>query len=843
MNRPKKDLLFVCIQLLLFLWYAVPIWRFPSFLPDPLQWIGIGMALLGIVLILIAMLQLNRHLSPFPSPTSDSQLIQHGLFAWIRHPIYSGIVLGALGWGLYSDHGVRIGIGVLLLFLFYVKASYEEQLLKDRFEAYESYMKKTGMFFPIINSQSSLFLLLLFLPFVACQEASSPSWEKTHPGIWQMTIGDPATINLLEAADALPKTERLAQFEEQDFPLDQARVHIRRQKGKLSIQLPLDQEEQLYGLGLHFQSVHRRKKIYRLHVDHYGGKDNGRTHAPVPFYVSSKGYGVLINSARYLDMYMGTGIRQDSPNPPTVYDRNTDREWQALPYSDNVEILIPDDKAEMILFSGSSLMEVVQKYNLYSGGGCLPPKWGLGFTYRTHTKYSDEEVLKEVDAFEEQGFPLDFIGLEPGWMNRSYPCSYEWDEGRFPDPKQFVQSLLDKGVRTNLWMNPYVAPKAELYPQLLPYSGTHTVWNGIVPDYSLQPARDIFSAFYLKHQLDIGVSGLKIDEVDGYDFWIWPDVAQFPSGLDAEQMRQTYGLLVQDMVEDVYRTKNIRTYGLTRASNAGASRLPFVIYNDYYKHEDFITALVNSGFSGLLWTPEARNSPSGEEWLRRMQAVCFSPMAMINAWSSGTRPWSYPEVYEQVKEVALLRMQLLPYIYSTFAAYHFDGIPPIRPLPLLEGFQSSKEIKDQYMFGDNLLVAPVFAGQTEREVILPAGKWYDFYSGELVGENEGILLDTRLDQIPLFVRDGGLIPMIPARLHAPSVKEMLPLEVRHYGEAPGEFFLYEDDGVSFGYEKGAFSWTQLSFQQQATGSWEGSTNRIAGDIFGYGPISWTNMSR
>lgn len=840
MNLPKKDLLFVFIQLLLFLWYAIPMFSFPAVLPDQIQSIGLGLVLIGVTLILIAMLQLNRHLSPFPSPKGNSQLIQTGIFQWIRHPIYTGIVLAAWGWGWYTDHGLRIGIGFLLLLLFYVKARYEEELLARQFDAYEGYKQRTGMFFPTFRS-ARLQLVLLTLSCAGCQQ-SSPSWSESHPGIWTMTIGDPAPINLLKAADAIPKSERLAQFSAQDFPLDLDRIHIREQHGKLYIQLPLEQEEQLYGLGLQFKSVHRRKKIYRLHVDHYGGKDNGRTHAPVPFYVSSNGYGVLINSARYIDLYMGTGIRQDSPNPPTVYDRNTDKEWQALPYSDNVEILIPDDKAEIILFRGSSLMEVVQKYNLYSGGGCLPPKWGLGFTYRTHTKYSAQEVIEEVEAFEEQGFPLDFIGLEPGWMNRSYPCSYEWDETRFPQPRQFVQTLLDKGVRSNLWMNPYIAPKADLYPQMLPYSGTHTVWNGIVPDYSLNAAREIFSDFYLTHQLDIGVSGLKIDEVDGYDFWVWPDVATFPSGLDAEQMRQVYGLLMQDMVSDLYRQQNVRTYGLTRASNAGASHLPFVIYNDYYKHEDFITALVNSGFSGLLWTPEARNSPTGEEWLRRMQAVCFSPMAMINAWSSGTRPWSYPEVYDQVKEVALLRMQLLPYIYSTFATYHFDGIPPVRPLPLLDGFESKKEIKDQYLFGESLLVAPVFAGQTEREVILPPGKWYDFYSGKFIGEAESIRIQTRLDQIPLFVKDGGLIPMIPQRLHAPNPGEKLPLEVRHYGESAGTFRLYDDDGLTFDYEQGAFSWTDLSIQQRTDGNWEGTTERLTGDIFGYNNITWTHMT-
>lgn len=693
--------------------------------------------------------------------------------------------------------------------------------------------------------------LLLAILLFSCTQEPKTEWQEAFPGIWTYQIGAEDPFNLLKAAKAKPQTQALQTFSEQAFPLAKDKVIFTRQKGKLYLRFPLEKDEEIYGLGLQFKQVNRRGKNYHLQVDHYGGKDNGRTHAPVPFYVSSKGYGVLINSARYISVYVGSANRVDSENPPTVFDRNTDKNWSAQHKSDVVEILIPDDKAEVILFGGKSPMEAVQKYNLYAGGGVLPPKWGLGFTYRTHTKYSDEQVLKEVEAFEEQGFPLDFIGLEPGWMNRSYPCSYEWDAGRFPKPRDFVQTLLKKGVRSNLWMNPYIAPKAQLYESMLPYAGSHTVWNGIVPDYTLEAPRKIFSDFYLKNQLDIGVSGLKIDEVDGYDNWIWPDVASFPSGLDAEHMRQIYGLLMQEMVGELYHKKNVRTYGLTRASNAGASYLPFVLYNDYYKHEDFITALVNSGFSGLLWTPEVRNSPTGEEWLRRMQAVCFSPMAMINAWSSGTKPWSYPEVYEEVKAVALLRMQLLPYIYSTFAAYQQKGIPPIRPMPLLEDFRKEgsddteyakatrRDIKDQYLFGENILVAPVFAGQESRKVILPKGKWFDFYSGAYMGAEEIIEVKAELDKIPLFVKNGGLIPMISPRLHAPRKDEVLALEVRHYGDAAGDFQLYDDDGESFAYENGEFSWTLLSVDKAGQVKME----RRVGEVFNYKDIQWKFMSK
>jgi alpha-D-xyloside xylohydrolase len=265
-----------------------------------------------------------------------------------------------------------------------------------------------------------------------------------------------------------------------------------------------------------------------------------------------------------------------------------------------------------------------------------------------------------------------------------------------------------------------------------------------------------------------------------------------------------------------------------RGSNAGASSFPYVIYNDYYSHPDFITAMINSSFIGVLWTPEVRGSATAEEWLRRMQTVCFSPLAMINAWSDGTKPWSLPEVEKQVQYIANLRMQLIPYLYTNYADYAFYGTPPIKAMNLVPGFDVNAtiengklnsvdnpyakaikhEIKDQFMVGDDLLVAPLFAGQKNRKVVLPKGKWYDFYTGKFAGEQEVLTIAPGLDIIPVYVRDGGIIPMTSSVLRIG--KEKLPVEIRYYGQKESSFQLYDDDGESFDYEKGKFSRINLS---------------------------------
>jgi alpha-D-xyloside xylohydrolase len=369
------------------------------------------------------------------------------------------------------------------------------------------------------------------------------------------------------------------------------------------------------------------------------------------------------------------------------------------------------------------------------------------------------------------------------------------------------------------------------------------VWTGIVPDITQAETRGLIARFFDREHVARGVGGYKIDEVDGYDRWLWPDHATFPSGLSGEQMRQVYGLHMQRMADGLFRARGQRTWGLVRGSNAGAASLPFVLYNDAYSHQEFITALVSSSFAGVLWTPEVRSSPSGEEWLRRMQSVCFSPLALLNAWSDGTKPWSFPEVADAVRDVMLLRTRLLPYFYTAFAHYRVEGTPPFRAMPLVEGFRARGDVKDQYMAGDSLLVAPMFAGQPSRTVQLPPGKWFDFYTGAYAGSGEVITVKPRLDEIPLLVRDGGIIPLIAARRQVPQPADRPDLELRHYGDADGRFLLYDDDGTSFQYEEGGCSWTALSVARNRAGALEGRVDRPdPGQPFSYGRITWRMMT-
>ena len=157
---------------------------------------------------------------------------------------------------------------------------------------------------------NSLFLLFISaIPLAASTQ--STKWTEVAPGVWKGVVGRPEAYDLLKASGAVPNVSALGKMKKTVFPFVQADIHNEVSDGKTFLRFPLQREEQLYGFGLNFQTVHQRGKILQLHVDHYGGKDNGRTHAPTPFYVSSLGYGVFINAARYLEVYAGTGVRKD----------------------------------------------------------------------------------------------------------------------------------------------------------------------------------------------------------------------------------------------------------------------------------------------------------------------------------------------------------------------------------------------------------------------------------------------------------------------------------------------------------------------------------------------------
>ncbi|MFZ4507408.1 MAG: TIM-barrel domain-containing protein [Fimbriimonas sp.] len=631
-------------------------------------------------------------------------------------------------------------------------------------------------------------------------------WKQVAPGVWKGVVGRKDEPTLLSAAVAKPSLEALRELGSKGETALQPFLSSRGGVASdfASVRIPLGADEKLYGLGLQMEGSNRRGGVYHLRVDHYAS-GNDRLHAPVPLYVSSRGYAVLFDTSRPCSIYMGVGNRVDGHNP-AARDRNTDPAWDAQPPSEVVEASVQGPGLTVYLFEGPTPMNAMQRYNLFCGGGALPPRWSLGFWHRTPSLATQAAVESEVAEFHKRGFPIDVLGLEPGWQSASYPCTFEWSKERFPNPASLVSSLSKDHVHVNLWTNPYVSEKSPIYSALTKEYGSHMVWLGPAPDLSMPAASKTIRDFFTREHLDIGVSGYKVDEIDGFDNWLWPDHATFPSGLSGIRMRQVYGLLWQRELDAMFRKSGKRTFGLVRGSNAGASRFPFAIYSDTYDLHQYITGMASTGFSGVMWCAEARDAENGEEWVRRLQTAAVSHIAQLNAWASGTKPWSYPGFDDPVKAAMLFRTRLTPYLYTAFAQYHRQGTPVIRPMALVDGGEET----DQFLLGDDILVAPMEGKMKSRRVRLPKGNWYEFGSGKLVGNGTVVEIAPSLMEMPVFVRDGALLPTLSDDARNSTMSPQSRVVVRYYGSAPGAGWLYDDDGETYAFEKGDFGLHRLS---------------------------------
>jgi alpha-D-xyloside xylohydrolase len=252
-----------------------------------------------------------------------------------------------------------------------------------------------------------------------------------------------------------------------------------------------------------------------------------------------------------------------------------------------------------------------------------------------------------------------------------------------------------------------------------------------------------------------------------------------------------------------------------------------VLYSDLYDHRDFIRGMLTVGFSGLLWTPEVRHATSQEDLLRRIQSVIFSPQAQINAWYIKNPPWMQfdrkknnadelledaDELQAAVRVLLRLRMALLPYIYAAFARYCFEGIPPFRALSLdWPDDPETHDLSDQFMMGDDVLVAPVFAGQTERMVYLPAGQWYDFFTHAKYDGARKHTIPVGRDTMLLFVRAGAILPVAEPVDHVrpDTVFEITARAYANGNQPLRPAMLHEDDGLTFDYRRGAFNRVEI----------------------------------
>ena len=643
--------------------------------------------------------------------------------------------------------------------------------------------------------------------------------REVHPGVWKFTLGAPEKITPVSTRHYPPALEGLRKLAAvTSSPV--APEGAQSKRGYL-VRLPLAPGEIVYGLGLQLQSFIQRGLKKKLRVNADPKIDSGDSHAPVPFYVTTQGYGVLIDTARYATFYCGSTRHVGEPpssagsaNPAGPAADNLPKAYRDRGMGEKGEILVEIPEAggvDVYVFGGPTMRAAVQRYNLFSGGGALPPRWGLGMWYRCDGRFNQQEVLKMGEDLRAHHIPCDVLGLEPGWQSHAYSCTFVWSD-KFPNPGEMVRKLGESEYKVNLWEHAYTNPASPLYPKLKSMSGDFAVWGGLAPDFLEPQARQIFGDFHDREHIALGVSGYKLDECDNSDFtgsWSFPELSKFPSGADGEQMHCLFGQRYADAIQILFDRRKTRTYGLIRSEGALAAPYPYALYSDLYDHAEFVKGVAKIGFCGLLWTPEVRDAKTSHELIRRLQSVVLSPLALINAWYIRNPPWmqvhaqannegqfdpDWERVEAQCRTVMELRMKLVPYLHSAFVRYHSEGLPPFRALVMdSPGDSRTWSIDDEFMVGESLLVAPVVGPALEREVYLPEGEWYNYWTGERFDGKQSVRVSAPLEQIPIFVKSGTLLPLAEPTLHTADPASYR-LTAHVYGAGNVSAAVYEDDG-------------------------------------------------
>lgn len=488
-------------------------------------------------------------------------------------------------------------------------------------------------------------------------------------------------------------------------------------------------------------------------------------------------------------------------------------------------------------FYGPSPKKVLSRYTELVGRMPLPPRWSLGYQ-QCRWSYPTEQRVKEIaNGFRSRNIPCDVIYLDIDYMD-GYRI-FTWNKTNFPDPKRLTTDLAKDGFRVAVIVDPgikhdttYHAYQSGLkddvflkYPNGKQFIGK--VWPGecAFPDFTYDRARTWWGNNF-KMLIDDGIRGWwnDMNEPSVFDVptkTVDLEVVHDDNGLKTTQAKNhnVYGMQMTRATYEGVRQllPNERPFVLTRASYAGGHRYSAAWTGDNvssWEHlEMAVPMCLNLSVSGQPFVGSDIGGfigyPSGELFARWLQLGVFNPLmrahSVIN--EKNKEPWEFGDEFTAInRETINLRYQLLPYIYNVMYQASMTGIPAMRPM--LFEYPDDPHFTwndDLFMFGDDMLIAPVLhQGETRRSLRLPSGSWYDYWTGFRYQGGRDITVDAPLNQIPVFVKAGAIIPSQQVVQYTGQA----PIDPITFTVYPTELqstrTYYEDDGISFDYENGKY---------------------------------------
>jgi alpha-glucosidase len=478
--------------------------------------------------------------------------------------------------------------------------------------------------------------------------------------------------------------------------------------------------------------------------------------------------------------------------------------------------------------------DIITSYTKLTGRMELPPLWSLGFQQCRYSYYPDTEVLNIANTFRVKNIPADVIYLDIHYME-AYKV-FTWHEQRFSDPKKLIDSLkkidfdlaviLDPGIKRASGYAAYEEGVAKdlfvKYPDGVHYSGQ--VWPGwsCFPDFTNAEARKWWGE-KLSVLVENGVTGFwnDMNEPAAWGQHL-PDLIEFEydgEGATHKKARNVYGMqMARSTFEGSKKLmQGKRPFILTRAGYSGVQRYSAVWTGDNVASEEHMMAgvrLINS--LGLAGVPFAGNDVGGfageagpDLFGRWMMLGAFSPFfrahSMIN--SRDCEPWTFGEEVEDIsRNYIRLRYKIMPYIYATFYEATQNGLPIARSLAIDYTFDEriyEQQFQHQYLFGKNLLIIPTESFREYTKVYLPEGKWFNLYTDELHEGPKEMLIEVPKEILPIYAKAGGFMPSQTA-VQSLKIKPETTLRLHVWGAANGEFIYYEDDGLTYEHQQGAY---------------------------------------
>ncbi len=599
---------------------------------------------------------------------------------------------------------------------------------------------------------------------------------------------------------------------------------VTKENTKVGVTKKLQADEHFFGFGERMDFMDRRFKKVTLNV----GRGKGLPHAigaynileanycPVPFFMSTKGYGIFLHNSFATEWDMGASNK-------------TQYSFKAA-----------DGELDYYFIYGPTFPAILNAYTSITGKSPMLPQFALGLhagtysggTWGQEEKTSDHYVIELAKKYRELGIPVDLLWLDSTWrlfgeIGGKGATSFEWRE-TFKDPKSMFDSIYAMNYKmVGLHLRPRFdnAKKLNLLDQAREkgYTYPENGKPGEFVNFFDEKATQWWWDNGVMRVAKLGAKFLKTDEGSAFGALANESEKVGPTGKDAERLHNVFPVAYAKAPFLAFEKFNgFRGLNQTREGYSGIQRYPYIFAGDWPSEWQYFAPVIKAGLNiGLSGVGSWAHCMGGFEhqadpelYIRWVQFGMFSPIALVFGMDHPgyKEPWKYgDDALRNFKKYDLLRYRLFPYLYTSMHQQYETGLPMMRALVLNhQDDENVYEIGDQYLFGDNLMVAPVTTkGAITRSVYLPEGTWFNYWTGEKYEGKSYRHVVAPLDTIPLFVKGGSIIPMQPEMIYSGQKPvDVITLDIFPFGES--KYDLYEDDNLSADYKTGNFAITKIT---------------------------------